>query len=152
MKLAMKLLVAVIVGVIVFGTAYAQFAKPEQAIKYRKSVMTLIVTHFGRMGAVIKGKAPYEKAEFARNALAVNTLSSLDWEAFQTPGSDKGDTTLSSAAIDQRSKFNEAVKAFQNGTAKLAEEAKGGNFDTIKSQFGQVAKNCGGCHKAFRVK
>ena len=77
MKLAMKLFVAVMVGVIVFGTAYAQFAKPEQAIKYRKAVMSLIVAHFGRMGAVVKGKAPYEEAEFARNALAVNTLSSI---------------------------------------------------------------------------
>jgi cytochrome c556 len=110
MKLVTKLFVAVMVGVIVFGTAYAQFSKPEQAIKYRKSVMTLIVQHFGRMGAVIKGKAPYEKAAFTRNALAVEAVSNLDWEAFQMPGSDMGDTRLSSAAFKQGSKLNEAVK------------------------------------------
>ena len=152
MKLVTKLFVAVIVGAIVFGTAYAQFSKPEQAIKYRKSVMFLIVQHFGRMGAVIKGKAPYKMAEFTRNAVAVQTLSSLDWEAFQMPGSDKGDTRLSATVFKQRSKFNETAKAFQNDTAKLADAARGGNFDTIKSQFGEVAKNCGSCHKAFRVK
>jgi cytochrome c556 len=152
MKLITKLFVAVIVGAIVFGTAYAQFAKPEHAIKYRKSVMFLIVQHFGRMGAVVKGKVPYEKAEFTRNAVAVETLSSLDWEAFQMPGSDKGETRLSASVFKQPSEFNEAVKAFQKDTAKLADTARGGNLGAIKSQFGAVAKNCGSCHKAFRVK
>ena len=38
--------------------ASAQFAKPEDAIKYRQSVMSVMATHFGRLGAMANGKAP----------------------------------------------------------------------------------------------
>lgn len=36
--------------------AAAQFAKPEDAIKYRQSGMSLMATHFGRLGAMASGK------------------------------------------------------------------------------------------------
>jgi len=55
MKKLVKLSVCLIFVVVAVGGAYAQFAKPEDAIKYRKSVMFLIAQHFGRMGAVVKG-------------------------------------------------------------------------------------------------
>jgi cytochrome c556 len=58
--------IAFVAGVI--GGAYAQFAKPEHAIKYRKAVMFLIAQHFGRMGAMVKEKIPYNQEIFARNA------------------------------------------------------------------------------------
>ncbi len=57
MKLMLRFLVCIVVVVVVFGAAYAQFSKPDDAIRYRKSVMFLIAQHFGRMGAVVKGKA-----------------------------------------------------------------------------------------------
>ena len=37
--------------------AAAQFAKPEDAIKYRQSALSVMGTHFGRIGAVVQGKA-----------------------------------------------------------------------------------------------
>ncbi len=91
-------------------------------------------------------------AEFTHNAVVVETLSGLDWEAFLVPGTDKGDTTLNAAVFNQQSKFNDTAKVFQNDTAKLVDAAEGGNFDAIKSQFGEVAKNCKSCHQAFRVR
>ncbi|MFY8184063.1 MAG: cytochrome c, partial [Polynucleobacter sp.] len=38
--------------------AFAQFQKTEDAIKYRQSAFSLIGTHFGRIGAVVKGEVP----------------------------------------------------------------------------------------------
>ncbi len=55
--------VLALVGVLA-GAAFAQFAKTEDAIKYRQSVMSLIGTHFSRMGAVVKGEAPYDEGGF----------------------------------------------------------------------------------------
>ena len=52
MKTLLKISVCFVLVAIALGGAYAQFAKPEYAIKYRKSVMFLIAQHFGRMGAI----------------------------------------------------------------------------------------------------
>lgn len=38
--------------------ALAQFAKPEDAIKYRKSSLFVMGQHFGRIGAMAQGRVP----------------------------------------------------------------------------------------------
>ena len=40
--------------------ASAQFAKPEDAIKYRQSALTVMANHFGRIGAMVNGRVPFE--------------------------------------------------------------------------------------------
>ena len=114
-----KICAGVVAVLIVAGAAYAQFKKPEHAIKYRKSVMFLIAQHFGRMGAVVKGAAPYQKGDFAKNAAVVDMLARLPGEAFTMPGTDKGDTTMSAAVFQQPSKFDAAVGSFEAATLPL---------------------------------
>jgi cytochrome c556 len=150
MKNLSRTLIVVVIVVLAFGAAYAQFAKPEAAIEYRKSVMTLIGHHFGLMAAVIKGQNPYDKAEFERNAQLVQTLSTLPWEAFMTAGTDKGDTSLKSSALKDQSGFAAAAKAFENEAVKLVDTAAGGDLNAIKSQFGAVAQSCKNCHGQYR--
>ena len=38
----------------------AQFAKPEDAIKFRQSAMFVMGQNFARIGAMVNGKAPYD--------------------------------------------------------------------------------------------
>jgi cytochrome c556 len=132
------------------GVAYAQFAKPEDAIQYRQSVMFLIGQHFGRMAAVVKGQSPYDKAAFEQNAVIVDTLATLPWEAFMVPGSDQGKTGLKSSAFKEKDKFMQDAKKMEAETVKLAETAQTGNLDAIKTQFGETAKSCKSCHDDFR--
>jgi cytochrome c556 len=145
-----KIVTALALVSVLTAVAYAQFANPEKAIKYRKAMMTLVVHHFGSMGAVVKGKAPYDAAGFTAHATAVEMLANLGWDAFLSPGSDKGDTTMTSAALKNPAKFLAAADAFQAATAKLVSAADGGDLSKIKPQFGAVAQTCGGCHKPFR--
>jgi cytochrome c556 len=152
MKTAARVVIFVLSAVLVFGVAYAQFAKPEEAIRYRKSVMFLISQHVKRMGAVVQGKAAYDKEDFAANADVVEMLSTLPWKAFTEPGTDKGDTIMSSAVFDKEEQFRETAEAFQTDAAKLAGTARGGNLDAIKAQFGALVKNCKNCHDQFRKK
>ena len=152
MKTLLKVLVCLVIVTAALGGAYAKFAKPEHAIKYRKSVMFLIAQHFGRMGAMVKEKTPYNKEVFTGNAMVVETLSRLPWEAVMVPGADKGDTTLKSAALEQQAKFNEVARTFEKQTTKLVRTAKSGDFNAIKTQFGEVAKSCKACHTQFRTK
>lgn len=148
-KLLQFLLVAVLLFGI-FGAAHAQFDKPELAIKYRQSAMFLISQHFGRLAAMANEKASYDKEAFEDNAMVVETLSRLPWQAFRVPGTDKGDTALKSSAFEQQAKFNEFARAFEERASDLAAKAKSADFDAIKTQFGEVGKSCKACHGQFR--
>lgn len=152
MKTLLKVLVCLVIVAVPLGGAYAQFVKPEDAIKYRKSVMFLIAQHFGRMGEMVKGKAAYDQQAFTRNAMVAEALSHLPWEAAMAPGTDKGDTTLNAAVFAQQAEFKAGAQAFEASAAKLVSVSESGDLNAIKAQFGEVAKSCKGCHEKFRTK
>ena len=152
MKKIASVATPVLIVAFVLSAAYAQFDKPEDAIKYRQSVMFLIGQHIKRMGTVVKGKAPYDKDDFAANADVVAMLTTLPWQAFMQPGTDKGDTTMTAAVFEKEDQFREIADALESSAAKLARTAKGGDLNAIKAQFGKVVQNCGTCHKEFRKK
>ncbi len=152
MKTLLKILICLLIVAGTLGGAYAQFDKPEDAIKYRQAVMFLIAKHFGRMGAVVKGQRPYDREEFARNAALVETLSKLPWEAFKVPGTDKGKTGLKSVAFRKQAEFNAAAERMEAEVTRLVKAAHSGDLNAIKAQFGKVGQSCGACHKPFRAK
>ncbi len=135
----------------IFSVAYAQFAKPEEAIGYRKSAMTLIGYHFSRIGAVVQGKAPFDKAAVAKDAELVAKIATLPWEAFMTPGAEKGQTHLKAEALKDKEGFKAAADATVAETAKLSQVAAAGDLDAIKTQFGAAGKSCKGCHEKYRT-
>ncbi|MEJ2282061.1 MAG: cytochrome c [Desulfobacterales bacterium] len=135
---------------ILIGAAYAQFAKPEDAIKYRQSVMIIIAQHFGRMGAMVKGEVPYSQEAFADNAAVIEQVSKLPWEAFLTPGSDEGKTTMKSGVLKNPADFKALAQTFETEVGKLAAVAKSGDFDAARARFGAVAQSCKACHSKNR--
>ena len=150
MKKLSLILTGIITALILIGSVYAKFAKPGEAIQYRKAVMVLIQQHFKEMGAMVKGKSDYDKAAFSANAGVVKMLATLPWEAFMTSGSDKGKTSMSSSVFKKKAQFLELAENFETATAELAATAQGGNLKDIKGQFGKVAQICGSCHKRFQ--
>jgi cytochrome c556 len=151
MKKRMRwILVLAMVGLLA-GAAFAQFAKTEDAIKYRQSVMSVIGTHFSRMGAVVKGEQPYNKEAFEKNAVLVDSLYRLPLEAFMATGSDKG-SGMKADALTQKDKFSQMHKTTEAELAKLAAAAKGGDLNAIKPQFGAAGASCKACHDAYRNK
>lgn len=132
--------------------ASAQFAKPEDAIKYRQSVMTIMVTHFGRLGAMANGKVPFDAKLAADNAAIVETLSKLPWAAFGE-GTDKGGNTKAQPEIwKEAAKFKEASEKLVTEAAKLNAATKAGTLDSLKTAFTGAAGACKGCHDNFRAK
>jgi cytochrome c556 len=152
MKTLLKISVCCVLMAVTHSGAYAQFPKPEDAIKYRQAVMLLTGNHFGRMGAVVKGEQAYDLEEFARNAALVETFSRLPWAAFMIPGTDRGETGLKSVAFKEQGKFKEAAEKMQAEVTKLVKTANAGDLNAIKAQFGEVGKSCKGCHDRFRSK
>ncbi len=129
--------------------AQAQFAKPEDAIKYRKASFTVMAAHFGRLGAMANGRAPYDAKAAADNADVVATLAKLPWAAF-VEGTDKGDTRAKPEIWKEGAKYKEAADKMQAEIVKLNTAAKAGNIDALKAAFGPAAASCKACHDNFR--
>jgi cytochrome c556 len=131
--------------------AAAQFQKPEDAIKYRQSALTVMATHFGRIGAMAQGKAPFDAASAAANAVIVVEMSKLPFTAFGE-GTDKGMPTRAKPEIwKEQAKFKAAAEKMQAEVVKLDAAAKSGSLDAIKTAVGGVGSACKACHDDFRA-
>jgi cytochrome c556 len=132
--------------------AAAQFQKPEDAIKYRQSVMTVMGTHVGRLGAMAQGRVPFDAKAAADNADVVLTMSRLPFHAFGE-GTDKGRPTRAKAEIwKEQAKFKAAAEKMQGEVVKLDAAAKTGSLDAIKAAMGAVGGSCKACHDDFQAK
>jgi cytochrome c556 len=129
--------------------AAAQFAKPEDAIKYRKAAFTVMAAHFGRVAGIANGKIPFDAKMAAENAEIATAMSKLPFAGF-VPGSDKGDTKAKPEIWTEMDKVKAAATKMQDEMVKLNTAAKGGNIDTIKAAAGEVGKACKGCHDDYR--
>jgi cytochrome c556 len=131
------------------GTAFAQFQKPEDAIKYRQSVFTVLGNSFGKIGAVVRGEAPYNKDDVAKNAAIVAMMSTLPWQAFGA-GTEGG--KAQSDIWSDGAKFKAAADKMQVAVANLNTAAQSGDLESIKKAFGAAGQNCKACHDDFRKK
>lgn len=135
----------------VAAPASAQFAKPEDAIKYRQSALSVMGTHFGRVGAMTSGRVPFDAKAAAENTEIVANMAKLPWAAFGA-GTDKGSipTRVKPEIWTDAAKFKEAGDKLQAESVKLAAAGKTGNLDAIKTAFAATAGTCKACHDAFR--
>ena len=149
MKIMQSILVAA--TLVAAAPAYAQFAKPEDAVKYRQSAMALMGNHAGRINAQLKSDKPNVQM-IQSSAALIETLSKLPFEAF-TPGSDLVAHTKAKAEIwNEQAKFKELSEKMQGEVGKLAATAKGGDVKAIQAQFGKVGQACKTCHDDFQSK
>ena len=129
--------------------AAAQFAKPEDAIKYRKSALSVMGAHFGRVAAMATGRIPFDAKAVAENVEIATYMSKLPYVAF-IEGTDKGDTKAEPKIWAEKDKFNAAATKMQDEMVKLNIAAKTGNLDTIKAAVGETGKSCKACHDVYR--
>ncbi|VTU19569.1 Cytochrome c' [Variovorax sp. PBS-H4] len=129
--------------------AIAQFAKPEDAIKYRQSAMFIQGYHMGRLGAMASGRAPYEAASAISNAEVVAQISKLPWIGFGA-GTEGG--KAKPEIWKEQAKFKELSDKLMSETDKLLVASKAGNLDSLKAAVSAVGETCKSCHDTFRSK
>ncbi len=133
--------------------AAAQFAKPEDAIKYRQSVMFIISQNAGRVGAMVQGKVPFDAKVAADSAATMEFMAKLPWGAFGEGTEKSANPTRSKPEIwTDKVKFAELAEKLQLETGKLNTAAKTGSLDNIKAAMSGVGGSCKSCHDAFRSK
>jgi cytochrome c556 len=141
------LLGLVTVAGIFASPAFAQFQKPEDAVKYRQSALFVMSQHFGRVGAMASGRAPFDAKVAAENAEIVAEMAKLPWAGF-VAGADS--RRAKPEIWKDSAKFKEASDKLVAETAKLSAAAKTGSLDNVKVAFGAVGGACKSCHDAFR--
>ena len=129
--------------------AAAQFAKTEDAIKYRQSAMFIQGQHVGRLGAMAAGRVPYDAAVAVSNAEVVAEISRLPWAGFG-PGTEGG--KAKPEIWKEQTKFKKLSERLMGETDKLLVAAKAGNLDALKTAMGSVGETCKTCHDTFRNK
>ena len=129
--------------------ASAQFAKPEDAVKYRQSALFVMAQHFGRIGAMVNGRVPYDAKVAVDNAEVVAEMAKLPWAGFVA--NTEGISQKAKGEIwKEQAKFKEHNEKLVGDTGRLLAAAKTNNLDNLKTAFTQTAATCKACHDNFR--
>ncbi|MDO5288844.1 MAG: cytochrome c [Pseudomonadota bacterium] len=143
-------MLAAAVAAVAVPAAAQQFAKTEDAIKYRQSAFSVLGTHFSRLGAMANGRAPFDAATAAADGEVIAAVAKLPAAGF-VAGSDKGLNTKAKPSIwQEQDKFKDLNEKMLAEVAKLSAAAKTGNLDQLKAAFGPAAQSCKACHDAYR--
>jgi cytochrome c556 len=132
------------------GLAFAKFTTTDDAIGYRKAVMTVIGEHFKRVAAVITGQTPFNAKVLAQQTAVLCMMARLPWEAFLMPGSEDGNTTLKKTAMKEKDDFMSMARRFEALNVQFDEIVRNGDLDGANVQFTEVAQSCKTCHTIYR--
>lgn len=150
----MKKIAIVTAVVIALGSASIASARERDPIKSaihaRKAAFTLIATNLGPMGAMAKGKMPFNKDEFTLRAVNLEALSTMPWEFF-IPNSQKGSESKPSV-WENADDFKSKADIFKMKVSDLAQASRSGDEEAMKIRFRKVANTCKDCHKEFKSK
>lgn len=130
-------------------SAQAQFAKPENAIKYRQSALSVMAAHTGRLGAMVNGRVPFDAKLAQENADIIATMAKLPWQGFDA-GTEGGKAKAN--IWTDAAKFKSNSDKLVVDAAAVSAAAKSGNLDQIKTAFAAYAGNCKTCHDEFQQK
>lgn len=147
--------VAIACGLLTVAAPVAQAFDPDDAITARRSVMRVIGLNFGPMGAMVRGKIPFDVAIFKANAARIEAVSTMPIEDYFPDGSEDGDFLDTNALPEiwsDRASFEERLEAMREAVAKLAMATRSGDEAAMKTAFGTTGKRCKGCHDDFKVK
>ena len=125
--------------------ASAQFAKPEDAVKYRQAALTVVANHMGRLSAMAKGDRPFDAAAAQASARVIDTVSHLPWEAFVAGTPSKA---LKAEPWADAADFKARSERLMGETAKLVQAA--GSVETLRTQVGATGAACKNCHDKYR--
>ena len=106
--------IAGVVACIAAGAAIAwpvaaQYAKPEDAVKYRKAAFTVMGSHMGRIFAQLKSPTPNMQI-IQSSAQTVESMSKLPWDAFAPSTELVADTRAIPALFKNEAKVKELAK------------------------------------------
>jgi len=145
----MRLIVSFTLAAAMAAPSWAQFARAEDAVKYRQGAWYVLSQHFARIGAMVNGRAPYDARGALENAELVAALAKLPATAFG-PGTERLSAKAKPEIWSEQARFREHNDKLVSESAKLLAAARVNNIDQLKAAYASTATTCKGCHDAYR--
>ena len=137
-------------ALLVASPAFAQFRKPEDAVKYRQSVMYVMGTSlYARIGPMVKERVPFDAKIAQEHADVVVTMSKLPWPAFTPDTNGVGRTDAKPNLWNELPKFKDLGEKMQAEVLKLHAATRTGDLDAVNAAYNAVDRACTNCHDAF---
>lgn len=121
---------------------------PDDAIKYRKVVMSAMGGHIAAISLVFAGKVEHQQ-HLLHHAEAMASIGE-ELPSLFPAGSGTGKTEALPAIWQEPEKFKQAVEAGRSATAQLRDAIKSGDKAAIGRGLKAVGDSCKGCHDKFR--
>lgn len=153
MRLFSKSLCLIVVGVIASSAALAQRPSPEQqAINARQAVFTLISSNQGPLGAMIRGRAPFDAEVATKNLTRISQLSLMITDTFALDTrSSEIETDALDSIWDNMDDFASKAEALTNLADSTLAALAAGDEDEAKKILSGLGRTCGGCHDDYRA-
>jgi len=144
----------IVAAIAVLATASAAYA--NSGVDARKALMKSIGGNVKGVAGYVKGENAETPADVAKRAAAIKADAGKIADAFgdKIHVENAGDvkTTASPAIWEKWSEFTDTASNLASAAGGLEMAAAGGDKAAITAAFGAMTKNCGACHKPFRVK
>jgi len=122
----------------------------EDAVEYRQSVMNVFYWNTHLLGAMTKGKVPFDKAAFKRHADDLAAAANMDILSGFPEDSVSDDSDAKDEIWLDWGDFESKLEAIRSQSAKLADVAGNGNEAAMKAQFEETRRACKGCHDSYK--
>ena len=142
-------MIRVLVAVAALAMGVSTVVAQQDAISARKALMKATGGQTGAGAKMVKGEEPFDLAK-AKAIFATYQDTATKSPALFTPTSKDGDTAALPKIWENKADFDAKFAKF--GADAKAAEAKVTDLDSFKTAFGDVTKNCGGCHTDCRAK
>jgi cytochrome c556 len=129
--------------------AHAAFPRPSAAVHYRRAALLVMGHHTSDLGAMLRGRQPYNAAQALNDARVIALLSQLPWGAFG-PGTDVAGTQAKPAVWREHARFLQDAQRLQQATPALLAAVQGGKLDQVRVAFIRTVKTCKACHDDFK--
>lgn len=153
---ALALIVAATIASSAAITALAADGPHDKAIKARQSMFQLYNFNAGILGAMAKGKMPYDAAVATEAATNLSAVANLGQSQFWPAGSDnKTDGNARTRALpaiwETFPAITEKADGLKTAAADLVPVA-GDGLEALQGAMGAVGQACKACHTDFRAK
>ena len=124
--------------------------KPADAARYRKEAFHVMLWNWMPMVNTVRGKTPYNQADFVKYAKRVAQIAPMLLEGF-VEGSGGGNSEAKPEIWSNWNDFKAKMNTFERESAALARIAKVGDFAKSKVQFAKVGETCKACHELYKA-
>ena len=144
------MIIRILVAAVAVAVGASSVVAQQDAIAARKALMKATGAQTAVAVKMVKGDEPFDLAKAKAVFVAYQDAAAKGPGLFPANAKEGGDTTAAPKIWENKADFDAKFAKF--GADAKAAEAKVVDLATLKASFGEVSKNCAGCHNEYRVK